>query len=111
MTGRARACTVESMTSPDRTVPELRHELERLVIDLFEGDRRGVIPALELDRRDDGQLVVYARLPGVTSDEAPMGVEIRLPCGGETEAAQSTPRNAASASMTAPPAAVPATAA
>lgn len=98
------------MTSPDITVPELRHELERLVIDLFESDRRGVIPALEINRRD-GQLVVYARLPGVTSGEAPMGVEIRLPCGSETQAAQSTPRNAASVSMTPPPAAVPAAAA
>ena len=98
------------MTSPDTTVPELRHELERLVIDLFESDRRGVIPALEINRRD-GQLVVYARLPGVTSGEAPMGIEIRLPCGGETQAAQSTPRNAASVSMTPPPATVPATAA
>lgn len=99
------------MTSPDTTVPELRHGLERLVIDLFESDRRGVIPALEVNRRDDGQLVVYARLPGVTSGEAPMGVEIRLPCGGEMQAAQSTPRNAASVSMPPPPAAVPATAA
>ena len=98
------------MTSPDTTVPELRHELERLVIDLFESDRRGVIPALEINRRD-GQLVVYARLPAMTSGEAPMGVEIRLPCGGQTQAAQSTPRNAASVSMTAPQAAVPATAA
>jgi len=38
------------MTSPD-TVPELRHGLERLVIDLFESDRRGVIQALEEDLR------------------------------------------------------------
>jgi HSP20 family molecular chaperone IbpA len=71
--------TVEIMRSPSPTLDELRRDLEHLVMDLFEGDRRGAIPALDVDRQD-GQLVVYARLPGSDDSEAPMGVEVRLPC-------------------------------
>jgi hypothetical protein len=97
------------MTSPSPTVEELRHGLERLVFDLFESDRRGSIPALQINRRD-GQLVVYARLPGTTAGDAPMGVEVRLPCG-EQPVDHSTPRSAASASISAAPAAAPAVAA
>lgn len=111
MSGRSAAAYGRlTMTPPNRTVRELRHELERLVIDLFESDRGGAIPALEVNRRD-GQLVLYARLPGVDSGDAPMGVEVRLPCGAQPRPAYSTPRNAANASMTAAPAAVPAAAA
>jgi hypothetical protein len=78
-------------------------------VDLFESDRRGAIPALEINRRN-GQLVVYARLPGTTAGDAPMGVEVRLPCG-EQPVDYSTPRSAASASISAAPAAAPAVAA
>jgi HSP20 family molecular chaperone IbpA len=66
------------MRLPSPTLDELRRDLEHLVMDLFEGDRRGAIPALDVNRRD-GQLVVYARLPGGDDSEAPMGVEVRLP--------------------------------
>jgi len=65
------------MTSPSPTVDELRHGVERLVFDLFESDRSGAIPALEVNRRD-GRLVVYARLPGTAASDAPMAVELRL---------------------------------
>jgi HSP20 family molecular chaperone IbpA len=71
--------TVVRMTSPSPTLDELRRDLEHLVADLFEGDRRGAIPALDINRRD-GQLVVYARLPGRDDGDSPMGVEVRLPC-------------------------------
>jgi hypothetical protein len=105
MPAALRARSVASMTSPSPTVEELRHGLERLVFDLFESDRRGAIPALEINRRD-GQLVVYARLPGRTAGDAPMAVEVRLPCG-EQRIDYSTPSSAASASISAAPAAVP----
>ena len=78
--------------------------------DLFECDSRGAIRALEIDRRDD-QLVICAQVPAAVPGDAPIGVELRLACGGRDIASHSTPRNAASASMTAAPAAVPATAA
>jgi HSP20 family molecular chaperone IbpA len=68
------------VTSPSRTVDELRRDLEHLVADLFESDRCGAIPALDVNRRD-GQLVVYARLPGSDQGDASMGLEVRLPCG------------------------------
>jgi hypothetical protein len=97
------------MTSPSPTIEELRHGLERLVVDLFASDRSGAIPALEINRRN-GQLVVCARLPGTTAGDAPMGVEVRLPCG-EQAVDHSTPRSAASASISAAPAAAPAVAA
>jgi hypothetical protein len=97
------------MTSPSPTIEELRHGLERLVVDLFESDRRGAIPTLEVNRRN-AQLVVYARLPGTTAGDAPMAVEIRLPCG-EQPVDHSTPSSAASASISPAPAAVPAAAA
>ena len=96
------------MTSPSPTIEELRHDLERLVMDLFESDLRGAIPALEITRRN-GQLVVYARLPGTAAGDAPMGVEVRLPCG-ERAADHSTPRSVASASMSTAPVAAPAAA-
>ena len=97
------------MTS-SRDVRELREDLERLVSDLFECDSRGAIPALEIDRRDD-QLVIYARVPAAVPGDAPIGVELRLACGGRDIASQFTPRKPASASITAAPAAVPAAAA
>jgi hypothetical protein len=97
------------MTSPSPTIEELRHDLERLVMHLFESDHRGAIPELEINRRN-GQLVVYARLPATADGDASMGVEVRLPCG-ERAADHSTPRSAASASISAAPAAAPATAA
>lgn len=103
------APTVACMTSPSPTIEELRHGLERLVVDLFESDRRGAIPALEIKRRN-GQLVVYARLPGTTAGGALMAVEVRLPCG-EQPVDHSTPRSAASASISAAPAEAPAAAA
>jgi hypothetical protein len=37
--------TVEIMRSPSPTLDELRRDLEHLVMDLVEGDRRGAIPA------------------------------------------------------------------
>lgn len=92
------------------SVTELRRDLERLVSNLFECDSRGAIPALEIDRRND-QLVIYAQVPGAAPGDAAVGVELRLACGGRDSATHSTPRNAASASMTAAPAPVPATAA
>ena len=97
------------MTSASPTIEELRHGLERLVVDLFESDRSGAIPALEINHRN-GQLVVYARLPGTTAGDAPMGVEVRLPCG-EQPVDHSTPRSAASTSISAAPAAAPTAAA
>ncbi|HEX5895115.1 MAG TPA: hypothetical protein VFY47_02220 [Thermoleophilaceae bacterium] len=78
------------MTSPSSTVEELRQDLERLVVELFESDRIGAIPALEVSRRN-GQLVVYARLPGTTAGDAPMGVEVRLPCGSISAASAGAP--------------------
>ena len=67
----------ERMTSPDRTVADLRWDLERLVSDLFESDSRGTIPALEIERRD-GQLVICAQVPGPAGEDAPIGLELRL---------------------------------
>jgi hypothetical protein len=93
------------MTSSNPTIEDLRRGLEHLVMDLFESDRSGAIPALEVNHRD-GQLVVYARLPGTTPGDAPMGVEVRLPCG-EQPVGHSTPRSAASVSISAAPAAAP----
>jgi hypothetical protein len=79
----AAACTRRSfrrMTPVSRTVEDLRCELERLVEDLFESERCGAIPPLEISRRY-GQLVVYARLPASAGDARPLSVEVRLPCG------------------------------
>ena len=98
------------MTSDRSALTELRQDFERLVSDLFESDSCGAIPPLEIDRRD-GQLVICARLPGAGPDDAEVAVEVRLARGRQTAAAHSTPREAASTSITAPPAAVPATAA
>jgi HSP20 family molecular chaperone IbpA len=99
------------MTSDRSALTELRQDIERLVSDLFESDSRGTIPPLEIDCRD-GQLAICARLPGAGPDDADIAVEVRLALGRQTAAAQSTPpREAASASITAPPAAVRATAA
>ena len=98
------------MTSDRSALTELRQDFERLVSDLFESDGCGAIPPLEIDCRD-GQLVICARIPGAGPDDAEIAVEVRLAHRGQRAAAQSTPREAASASMTAPPAAVPATAA
>ena len=97
------------MTSESPTIEELRRGLEHLVADLFDCDRRGAIPALEIHHLN-GQLVVYARLPGTAAGDAPMGVELRLPCG-EAPVDHSTPSSAASATMSAAPANAPAAAA
>ena len=98
------------MTSERSALTQLRQDVERLVSDLFDGDSRGAIAPLEIDRRG-GQLVICARVPGAGPDDAEIAVEVRLSRGHQTAAAQSTPREAASASITAPPAAVPASAA
>ena len=65
------------MTSPGRAVPDLRWDLERLVSDLCESDSRGAIQAIEIERRD-GQLVIYAQVPGAAGEDAPIGLELRL---------------------------------
>jgi hypothetical protein len=68
------------MPALSRTANDLRRELEQLVADLFESERCGSIPPLDVSRRY-GQLVVYARLPACGGDAAPLSVEIRLPSG------------------------------
>jgi hypothetical protein len=68
------------MTPPSRTPEELRRDVEHLVADLFESDRCGTIPSIDIDRRD-GELVVYARLPGSDPGALPLGLEVRLPRG------------------------------